>query len=42
MKNFKEHFEYKDGVGILKYKKHWWSRWRYAFDCETKGLDSKR
>lgn len=40
MKNFKEHFEYKDGVGILKYKSHWWSRWRYTYDYETKGLDS--
>ena len=40
MKNFKEHFEYKDGVGILKYKKHWWSRWRYSYDYETKGLNS--
>lgn len=40
MKNFKEHFEYKDGVGILKYKKYWWSRWRYSYDYETKGLNS--
>ena len=40
MKNFKEHFEYKDGVGILKYTRHWWSRGRYTYDYETKGLDS--
>lgn len=37
--NYKEHFEVKNGVGILKYKKHWWSKWRYVFDYETKGLE---
>ena len=37
--NYKEHFEVKNGVGVLKYKKHWWSKWRYAFDYETEGLE---
>ena len=35
MKNYKENFEYKDRIGILKYKKHWWSKWKYCFDFET-------
>ena len=37
MGNYKEIFEYKDGIGILKYKKHWWSKWKYkyGFDLET-------
>ena len=38
MRNYKEIFEYKDGIGILKYKKYWWSKWKYCFDFETQGL----
>jgi len=37
MKNYKDEFEFVNGIGILKYKKHWWSKWKYKyfFDFET-------
>ena len=38
MKNYKEEFKFVDGIGILKYKKHWWSKWEYCFDFETQKL----
>ena len=38
MKNYKEQFDFKNSVGVLKYKKHWWSKWKYTIDYETQNL----